>query len=66
MSELRRFLGLSGWFRDFIKDYAAHTNKLTDPLSQKKFEWAEEMNLQFEGTKEQLRNMKKLRIADYK
>jgi hypothetical protein len=25
ISELRRFLGLSGWFREFIKDYATLT-----------------------------------------
>lgn len=28
VTELRRFLGLAGWFRLFIKDYAEITKKL--------------------------------------
>lgn len=35
ISELRRFLGLSGWFRKFIKDYAGKTLRLTEALKGK-------------------------------
>ena len=32
VSEIRRFLGMTGWFRDFIKNYAGLTINLTDSL----------------------------------
>lgn len=35
VSEVRRFLGLTGWFRDFISNYAARTINLTDSLKGK-------------------------------
>ena len=30
---VKRFLGLAGWFRDFIKDFSSITRKLTDVTS---------------------------------
>ncbi|WUR04686.1 endonuclease [Vairimorpha necatrix] len=67
VSELRRFLGLTGWFRSFIKDYAKLTYHLTNALkgNGNNFEWAEEMQKEFESLKECLRNLKSLKIADY-
>lgn len=68
VSELRRFLGLSGWFRDFIKDYAEKTKELTNALrknSNLKFKWTEEMNKGFEGMKICLRDMRELQLPDY-
>ena len=49
VSDVRRFLGLTGWFRDFIKDYAAKIIKFTDSLQGKgkDWKWTEEMNLKF-------------------
>lgn len=49
VSDVRRFLGLTGWFRDFIKDYATKTIKLTYSLKDKSkdWKWTEEMNLKF-------------------
>lgn len=32
VTDVRRFLGLTGWFRDFIKDYANATIRMTDSL----------------------------------
>ena len=67
VSELRRFLGLSGWFRNFIKNYAGKTLKLTDALKgkNKEFKWTEEMNSEFEGLKQSIKVMKDLILPDY-
>ena len=35
VSEFRGFWGLTGWFRNFIKDYAGLTLCLTDVLKEK-------------------------------
>ncbi|KAI5168292.1 hypothetical protein PAEPH01_0005 [Pancytospora epiphaga] len=35
MTELRRFLRLSGWFRSFIKEYARKVEKMTKGLTKK-------------------------------
>lgn len=45
VSELRRFLGLSRWFRDFIKNFSGKTIAMTNALRKKstKFEWTDEM-----------------------
>lgn len=67
MSEVRRFLGLTGWFRNFIKDYAGLTSNLTDFLSGKdvKWKWTEDMESDPENVKTALKNMSKLQIANY-
>lgn len=39
VSDVRMFLKLTGWFRDFIKDYAAKTVKLTDGLKGLSKDW---------------------------
>ncbi|KAI5173421.1 hypothetical protein PAEPH01_1964 [Pancytospora epiphaga] len=35
MTELRRFLGLAGWLRSFIKEYARKVEKMTKGLKKK-------------------------------
>ena len=59
VSDVRRFLGLTGWFRDFIKDYARLKG------SEKSWKWKEEMNYEFLNLKKILKEMGKLQIADY-
>jgi hypothetical protein len=67
ISELRRFLGMTGWFSNFIKDYARKTEKLSDGLKGKgkNWKWTSEMVKEFEEIKEELRKLKKLLLADY-
>lgn len=67
VSELRRFLGLAGWFREFIKDYSIITGNLTECLKGKRKEliWNEQLNQEFENIKQSLRNMKQLILPNY-
>lgn len=62
---LRRFLGLAGWFRSFIKNFSIITSELTEGLKAKKWEWNEGMELEFDNLKQELRAMQKLALADF-
>lgn len=64
-SELRRFLGLAGWFRQFIKRYAEITSELFNGLKRKQWEWTDKMKEAFEKIKKELREAKNLRLPDY-
>lgn len=65
VSDVRRFLGIKGWFRDFIRNYAELTMRLTDSLRGKNAKWTPELNEEFIELKNVLREMGKLKIADY-
>ncbi len=50
--ELRRFLGMIGYYRSFCKNFATVVTPLTDLLSPKKtFVWSEECQVAFENAK---------------
>ncbi len=66
VTEVRRFLGLTGWFRNFIKDYARLTHNLTDSLKKKSgWTWTDSMNKEFVELKEVMRNLKSLVLPNY-
>jgi len=65
IQELRRFLGLAGWFRQFIKNYAEITAELFEALKKKRFKWTPGMGIAFEKIKKELREAKNLRLANY-
>jgi len=53
--QLRRFLGMAGWYRRFIKDFSVLTVPLTDLLKKgQKFAWNNQAQLAFETLKEKL------------
>lgn len=55
--EVRRFLGLTGFFRKFIQDYSIITKPITMLLKgndKKAFEWTQEQNAAFLSIKEKL------------
>jgi hypothetical protein len=57
---------LTGWFRDFIKDYSRLTENLTEQLKgNRKWRWIEEMEGEFLELKEALRSVRELKIPDY-
>lgn len=64
--ELRRLLGLAGWFRSFICNFAIITEELTSALKkERKWCWTENMEDEFNSIKDALRNMNELKIPDY-
>ena len=66
ISELRRFLGMVGWFRQFIQNYATKTENLTDGLRLDiPWQWTQAMEDEFNGMMGELRSMKALMLPDY-
>lgn len=65
MQELRRFLGLAGWFRNFIKNYAALTAELFEALKLRKFRWTDQMSKEFNAIKKALGEAKSLKLPNY-
>ena len=61
IKELRRFLGLTGWFQQFIKDYARLTENLTEGLKgtdkKRSLDWTDKMQGEFEEMKRQIGNI---------
>lgn len=53
--QLRRFLGMAGWYRRFIDDFAKITFSLTELLSKRKvFKWTTEAQTAFDKVKNKL------------
>ena len=51
ISKLRGFLGLTGYYQRFIKNYADITAPLTNLLNKNSFQWNEEAGMCFEELK---------------
>lgn len=66
VKQIRRFLGMSGWYRKFIRNYASVTAPLTDLLkSNRKFSWNEEAQKAFEELKTILTTAPVLHSPDF-
>jgi len=64
--QLRRFLGMAGWYRRFIENFANTTAPLTNLLMKgKRFSWSEEANNAFVKLKHQLTSAPVLASPDY-
>jgi RNase H-like domain found in reverse transcriptase/Reverse transcriptase (RNA-dependent DNA polymerase)/Integrase core domain/Integrase zinc binding domain len=68
LKELRRFLGLCGWFRQFIRNYAELTRELTEGLktTNRQWQWTDKMEQGFINVKEKLKQIKGLLLPNYK
>lgn len=65
-SEVRRILGISSWYRRFVKDYATLVAPLTNLLRKnKRFEWSEECERAWVSVKECLVTAPVLAMPDY-
>lgn len=65
-AELKRFLGLMGWFREFIKDFAVIAGPLYEALKRKKeFEWTEDMENSYCTLKVSLQKASSLKLPEY-
>lgn len=60
LSQLRGFLGLSGFYRKFIKSYASLTTPLTELLKSNKFTWTAEATRAFTELKQHISATPKL------
>lgn len=66
VKQVRRFLGMSGWYRKFIRNYAAISTPLTDLLkANRKFVWTEESQKSFEELKSILSSAPVLHSPDF-
>lgn len=64
--QLRRFLGVCGWYRRFVRDFASISSPITDMLQKgKKFLWSEEAVQAFTNLKEILCSAPVLHNPDF-
>lgn len=56
LKELRGFLGLTGYYRRFIKDYGSVAGPMTDLLKKNAFQWNDKAQEAFEKLKKKLTN----------
>lgn len=67
LKQLRRFLGMTGWYQKFICNFAALASPLTDALKHKRsFEWSEAAENAFRALKKEMCKAPVLHTPDFK
>nr|GEY56852.1 Ty3/gypsy retrotransposon protein [Tanacetum cinerariifolium] len=62
---LRGFLGLTGYYRRFVKNYAATASPLTDILKLQQFQWNDFADKAFQALKQEMESLVTLALPDF-
>lgn len=65
VKQLKGFLGLTGYYRRFVKNYSTLTAPLTDLLKKGEFLWSEAATIAFEKLKKAMVEITVLRLPDF-
>ena len=63
--EVKRFVGMAGWYRDFIPHFSTIARPLTQGMSKTKLEWSSECEIAFNKLKDAFLSTEVLSYPDY-